>query len=71
MKTKEKSVMHILLKITDLSENESCDSDYEDNIPLNDYIRIIKNVSERSPTSCRTKTLLKEKPWVPGSKRSI
>ena len=34
LNTKEKSVMHVLLESTDVSENESCDSDYEDNIPL-------------------------------------
>ena len=43
---KEKSVMHVLLESNDVSENESCDSDYEDNIPLSDYIKIIKNISE-------------------------
>ena len=38
--------MHVLLESTDVSENESCDSDYEDNIPSNDYIKIMKNISE-------------------------
>ena len=61
--------MHVLLESTDVSENESCDSDYEDNIPLSDYIKIMKNISEQSPISCRTRTQLKEKPWVPASSR--
>ena len=36
---KEKSLMCVLLESEDIPDNESCDSDYEDNIPLSDYIR--------------------------------
>ena len=43
---KEKSLMCVLLESEDIPDNESCDSDYEDNIPLSDYIEIIKNISE-------------------------
>ena len=44
--TKEKSLMCVLLESADIPENESSDSDYEDNIPLSDYIKIMKNISE-------------------------
>ena len=72
MSMKEKSLMCVLLESADIPDNESCDSDYEDNIPLSDYIEIMKNISERSPISCRTRTQLKEKPWVPaGSRRKV
>ena len=69
LNTKEKRLIHVFLESTDVSKNESCDSDYEDNIPLSDYIEIMKNISERSPISFRTRTQLKEKPWVPASSR--
>ena len=69
---KEKSLMCVLLESEDIPDNESCDSDYEDNIPLSDYIEIMKDISEWSPISCRTRTWLKEKPWVPaGSRRKV
>ena len=61
--------MCVLLESEDIPDNESCDSDYEDNIPLSDYIKIMENISERSPISCRTRTQLKEKPWVPAVRR--
>ena len=46
MTKKEKSLMCVLLESEDIPDNESCDSDYEDNIPLSDYIKIMKNISE-------------------------
>ena len=36
---------------------------------MSDYIKIMKNISEQSPISCRTRTQLKENPWVPASSR--
>ena len=39
---KEKSLMCVLLESADIPDNESCDIDYEDNIPLSDYIKIMK-----------------------------
>ena len=68
----EKSLMCVLLESEDIPDNESCDSEYEDNIPLSDYIKIMKNISEQLPISYRTRTRLKEKPWVPaGSRRKV
>ena len=66
---KEKSLMCVLLESVDIPDNESCDSDYEDNIPLSDYIKIMENTPEISPIRCRTRTQLKEKPWVPVVRR--
>ena len=60
--------MCVLLESEDIPY-ESCDSDYEDNIPLSDYIEIMKDISEQSPISCRTRTQLKENPWVPAGSR--
>ena len=53
---KEKSLMCILFESEDIPDNKTCDSDYDDNIPLSDYIEIMKDISERSPISCRTRT---------------
>ena len=66
---KETNMIHVLLENTDLSENETCDSDYEENLPLSDYIEIMNNISEWSPISCRRRTQLKKKLWVPASSR--
>ena len=45
MSKKEKSLMCVLMESEDIPDNESCDSDYQDNIPLSDYIEIMKNIS--------------------------